>query len=257
MGVLHIVNSVMSRAALGTSHAVGLAYLPTCFNGQFIRLPTEVWTSLYSRYEPYNAQIICQHLRKGDFFLDIGAHHGLWSLFAAKLVGRDGLVVSCEPSPAFVKLARAAASYPQIRPIRVGLGSREADLEFFAQGDASSGSFVSDVTEINRAFNPNVPVSKEKVSIKPVDAVVKDSGRQPNFMKIDVEGFELEVIRGASNTLSQKELRGLLIEVHPPQLALSGGTEAELLAMISNHGFSATVVDRNPNSLYTIFAERI
>ena len=91
MGVLHIVNSVMSRAALGTSHAVGLAYLPTCFNGQFMRLPADVWTSLYSRYEPYNAQIISQHLRKGDFFLDIGAHHGLWSLFAAKLVGKRNM----------------------------------------------------------------------------------------------------------------------------------------------------------------------
>ena len=87
--------------------------------------------------------------------------------------------------------------------------------------------------------------------------VVNGLDRQPNFMKIDVEGFELEVIRGAANTLSQRELRALLIEIHPPQLALSGGTEAELLALIANHGFNVTVVDRNPNSLYTIFSERI
>jgi FkbM family methyltransferase len=256
MGVLNRLHKALSQATLTTGRALGSRHIPTCFNGALIKLPPDLWTSLYSRYEAYNAAILRNNLKRGDFFMDIGAHHGLWSLFAAKLVGRSGIVVACEPSPAFSQLKRASLPYPQIQPLRLGLGARETEATFYAQGDATSGSFVSEVTQINRSFAPDVAIEPGRVSVKPVDVVVEQYDRKPDFIKIDVEGFELEVLKGSVKTLAEKQLQGLLIEIHPPQLTLSGGSETELFAFLAANGFISEVIDRNPNSLYTIVALR-
>jgi hypothetical protein len=47
----------------------------------------------------------------------------------------------------------------------------------------------------------------------------------------------------------------LIIEIHPPQLELSGATESELFGFLESHGYQWQVIDRNPNSLYTIVAK--
>jgi hypothetical protein len=47
----------------------------------------------------------------------------------------------------------------------------------------------------------------------------------------------------------------LIIEIHPLQLALSGGTEDELFQLLGRHSYGLEVIDRNPNSLYSIVAK--
>jgi FkbM family methyltransferase len=254
MGSLHLAHRMASRATGAAARVLQLSYLPTRLNGIWLRTPVQSWESLVRTYEPYIADVLRQHLTPGDCLVDVGAHFGLWSLFAARLVGPTGRVIACEPSPAFEVLERAACSYSWIEAVHIGVGDRESTACFHAQGSSTSGSFVREVTDINQRFAPAVPVTEESVRIRTLDGLMNELGCRPTIVKLDIEGFELNALRGAREVLASPAL--WIIEVHPPQLALSGGSEEELSTLLADNGYHTYVIDRNPNSLCTIVAKK-
>jgi hypothetical protein len=77
---------------------------------------------------------------------------------------------------------------------------------------------------------------------------------RPDLIKVDVEGFEFEVMRRAENVL--RNMRPVvLIEIHPDQLKLSGSSDQALVSFLESKDYAIEVIDRNPNSLYTILAK--
>jgi hypothetical protein len=75
----------------------------------------------------------------------------------------------------------------------------------------------------------------------------------PSLVKIDIEGFELEALKGADLLLSSIRPK-LLMEIHPGQLTLCGGSEDELFQRLREHQYHWAIIDQNPNSLYSILA---
>jgi FkbM family methyltransferase len=251
MGYKGILLSIANRLA-----SVGFVSpkLPSYFEGYWIWFPRKNWNSLFLRYEPRTAQAIKQNLSAGGTFWDIGANVGLFSLLASKIVGPGGRVCSFEPSPEVFKLLSAnTRGLHSIRAIQCGVGNADAVAAFATQGLSSAASFVEDVTEINQAYLPETPIRKVEVNIRKVDTLAKELG-PPRLIKVDVEGFEAEVLKGASWILSNVRPI-LIIEIHPPQLTLSGGTEALIFQLLTDHGYGWEVIDRNPNSLYSIIAK--
>jgi FkbM family methyltransferase len=214
-----------------------------------------MWTSLRSRYELSVGHAILAHLKRDQTFWDIGANIGWFTLFARNIVGESGRVIAFEPSPeVFDVLSANVKSEKSVTALCLGLGNADEIRLFAAHGHSSSSSFVEEVTKINVRFLSSVPINKIEVALRKVDSLVTELGSKPSLIKIDVEGFELEVMRGATRLLSSNRPI-LIIEVHPIQLKLSGGTEEMLFQFLSNLGYRWKVIDRNPNSLYTIVAK--
>jgi len=227
--------------------------LPVYYHGHWIWLSRRCWTTLYTRYESYIAKVIKANLSRGDTFWDIGAHVGLYSLFVSKIVGPEGSVFAFEPSPdVFLLLRSNTQDKNNIQTFQYGIGSTEGTASFAAQGISSMGSFVEEVTEISRHHHPTEQIHKVLVTTRKIDALLNEL-RNPSLIKIDVEGFELEVLKGSERLLS--EIRPILIiEVHPYQLMLSSGTEQTLFDRLQHYDYDWNVIDRNPNSVYTIVA---
>jgi FkbM family methyltransferase len=229
--------------------------LPTYYQGYWIWLPRRNWNSLFFQYEPYIARAMKSNLRADDTFWDIGANIGWFSLLASKIVGSNGRVFSFEPSPDVFKLLYAnTQGLHSIRVIQCGVGNADTVAAFAAQGISSSASFVKEVTKINQHYLPETPIRKVDVNIRKVDTLVKELGRAPRVVKIDVEGFELEVLKGATGLLSTTRPT-LIMEIHPPQLNLCGGSEALLFQLLTGTGYGWEIIDRNANSLYSIIAK--
>jgi FkbM family methyltransferase len=225
---------------------------PTYFNGYWLWPSVSDWQSLYYRYEPNVAAAIKSNLGPGGTFFDIGAHVGWFTLFASKIVGPAGHVYSFEPSPeVYAHLAENVCSLKNVRTFQCGIGSEDGQLEFASRALFSTGSFVEAVTEVNKHYSPDTPIRKVRVELRKIDTLLPQI-KPPDVVKIDVEGFELEALRGAANLLSHRPV--LIIEIHPLQIKLSNGSEAELFNLLQSSGYSHEVIDRNPNSLYTIAA---
>jgi FkbM family methyltransferase len=228
--------------------------LPTYFGGNWIWLSRKSWNTLFLRAEPHTTRAMKSNLKAGDTFWDIGANIGWYSLLASRIVGPDGRVFSFEPSPdAFNLLSANVRGLLYLRAMQCGVGNADTVAALAAQGAAGGASFVEEVTKLNQSFLPETPIRKVEVNIRRVDTLLKEL-EPPHLVKIDVEGFELEVLKGARELLSTTR-PSLIIEIHPPQLKLSGGTEALLFELLSRHGYVWEIIHRDPNSLYSIIAK--
>jgi FkbM family methyltransferase len=245
------------RAANLVASIVFRQQLPTYFHGQLIWLSRPCWSSLYcaySRYEPHTADAIKAHLPRGGTFWDVGAHIGVISLFASKIAGAGGHVLSFEPSPDVLALLCRNTEGKNIKVLPYGIGNADALRSFAAQGTSSTASFVEDVTAINRHFLPDQPIEQVTVTMRKLDTLLDAAlSPAPSLVKIDIEGFELEALKGADRLLSSIRPK-LLIEIHPPQLTLCGGSEDKLFQRLREHRYHWAIIDRNPNSLYSILA---
>jgi FkbM family methyltransferase len=139
-------------------------------------------------------------LEHGDYVVDCGANMGFTTIFFAHFVGPSGKVIAVEPHPANVRDLRQnillnGLTNVDVRETAVGSGNGVVEL-----CDAPNGIIVAG----GEAKIVQVPIVR-------LDDAVCD--RQPTFLKIDVEGHELEVLKGAARILSGRPK--LDIEVHP------------------------------------------
>jgi len=156
-------------------------------------------------YEELFDKSLSNRIQNGYCVYDVGANMGYYSLIFSKLVGPEGSVISFEPSFInFNKLNENVKHSANITTLNIGVGSSES-LLFISQGadDIGATSRISDKAIGNGQW----------VDIVPIDKIVTQN-RFPNAIKIDVEGFEVEVIEGAVNVLKREELKVVGIEVH-------------------------------------------
>jgi FkbM family methyltransferase len=242
------------RKVFRASRFLGFGRLPVCTNGRWTRVPIEMWDGLRVVYEPHLDQALRKLLKQGDVFFDIGAHFGIWSSLAADLVGPTGTVIACEPSPAF-RVLEANLPRVNVRARNVAVGAAAGVIAFHAQGTATSGSLNPEVTAINRAYAPETPITAVQVALTTVDLLAIAEKIRPTVLKIDVEGYEFEVLKGATRVLAGGP--ACIIEIHPPQLALCGADEEQVKELLDQAGYKFSVIDRNlTNPLYTILATK-
>lgn len=154
-------------------------------------------------------------LRAGDVVFECGGHHGCTAIFLSHGVGPDGRIVTFEASPANCDIIE--------RNLQQN-GLTNVQLERKAVG-ATAGRI-----HISSASNAAVEISGHgrEVEMVPLDDFALLS---PSLLKIDVEGFEIEVLRGASRILAT--LPRLAIEVHVSQLAAFGSSAEALFELIN------------------------
>lgn len=237
------------RWTVQCARGLGRTQLPCRCVGRWTSVPAEYWSGWSFRYEPAVYRALRGQLSPGETFLDVGAHFGIWSQVASLIVGKEGRVVSFEPSPAVDKL-RTFLKKTSAKIEAKAVGDSCGSIRFFAQGDALTGSLEREVTSINEAYNEG-PVEELEVEMTTLDTYCAAEGITPSLIKVDVEGAELRVLTGARNLLETARPK-LVIEVHPPQLAHFEGSESDLYQRLDELGYSVETIDQNTNSLYTI-----
>ena len=148
-------------------------------------------------------------IRRGDVVWDVGANVGLYSSIFSQIAGPSGRVVAWEPS--LINLQRlndTLAPMSNVTVMPVGLGDREGTV-FLEQGNDRLGASSKIVD------TPGDLPQGSSVRLLVGDQAVRSGGMViPNVIKVDTEGYELNVLRGLSHTLQQHQVRAVCVEVH-------------------------------------------
>jgi len=170
---------------------------------------------IHGGYEPETLQTLEELLAPGDVFLDVGANEGLVSAFAGRLVGAAGRVIAVEPQGPLIKLIRINAALNQVHSLAIvnaAFGGADGDaalLNLFP--DLNSGG-ASIVRKHRLTFRPS---RKIPVAFTTLDSVMSRLGVVAiTLAKIDVEGFEPEVVNSMLPNLSRGDVRYLLVDYH-------------------------------------------
>lgn len=147
-------------------------------------------------YEPETWNVIKARLPVGGAFVDIGANVGLFSLQAAKHVGPSGRVVAVEASEkifAFLERNVRLSGYSNVQCLAIAAtNNNDAEISFY---DAPSEKFGMG------SMAPQFNMSPRLVAGRTLDTILSDLGiTHVDVLKVDVEGFEAAVFRGAAQT---------------------------------------------------------
>jgi FkbM family methyltransferase len=178
---------------------------------------TGVTGSIYAGLHEYSDCAFLLHLlRSTDLFVDVGANMGVYTVLASGAVGAR--TISIEPIPiTFADLLvniRINNITDRVRSCNIGLGRTNDTLRFTP--DLGTCNHV--VTDSSVA-GPTI-----QVAVRPLDEVLE--GQVPALIKIDVEGWESEVLAGAQVTLRQRTLLGLIVEMNSKERHLSPNVQA-------------------------------
>jgi FkbM family methyltransferase len=193
----------------------------------------------FGRPDHWEFAFLERFLRPGDHVVDVGANVGVYSLFFAKLVGARGLVLACEPDPQnrerlAVNLARNG--FAQVRIVPTAVGERRERLRFRSGADA-----ISQLSETGDL----------EVEVAPLDELC--SGMVPRLVKVDVEGHEISVLRGAQRLLRADTPPTWLLEITPGG---PGHSRRELIDMLQSEKYGFYDFDEVAGKLRTADPER-
>jgi FkbM family methyltransferase len=198
--------------------------------GETIRFPTR-WSRYYEAdYEPETFAFFRENVKKGDVVLDIGGHIGLFAVVTGRLVGDSGKVYSFEPTPFTRGVLKEVVELNELSDtVEVrseAVSSKRGETVFFDTGDTISNANSLVKTERSKKEIPITLIS--------VDEFVEEKGIQPNCLKIDVEGVELDVLRGARKTFIEHRPVARL-GLHPPFITQNGQSLGEIWEILEEY----------------------
>lgn len=202
-------------------------------HGYLMRLDRSDWAQrmtyfLGRYYELGVLTVLDSMLKPGDKFVDIGANIGMIALHARHLVGATGQVDCYEPIPACANAIREHVRLNRLTNVHVhevGLSDENAKLEIKITSEHSGTATFGNVAR-------NDVVRTLAVDVRVGDDVID----RADFIKIDVEGFELHVLKGLKRVIEESEPI-IVTELTEALLARAGATAADIADFLEQRGY--------------------
>jgi FkbM family methyltransferase len=213
-----------------------------------VRLPFGVWWLVrkdytgtivrQGRFENAEFAFVKRFLCPGMTVLDLGAHHGIYTLLASKCIGPTGKVISFEPSP---RERQALLQHTRLNRCRnvlvegLALGAEAGEADLFVVEGTQTGcnSLRPPASDVPPIWSP------VRVSVVRLDDWLEEKKiGSIDFVKIDVEGGELDVLRGAQALLTRRPRPVFLIEVQDMRTLQWGYEATEIVAHLTMNEFT-------------------
>lgn len=191
--------------------------------------------------EPGTQKVVERYLKAGGTFVDVGASVGVYTLLAARAVGSSGRVLAIEPAPATARALRATVSAN-------GLGGVVSVKEIAAGAEQGLGTLAVAQNSGHGTLLPSDGASGSVVApIAPLDEILADS--DPDMIKIDVEGWEPNVIEGLKGTLRNNPNVILIMDFEPAHIRRTGLSAAAWVDRLLGAGLKIFEIDERNGEL--------
>ena len=193
------------------------------------------------------------NIKEDNTVIDVGANMGEFSLIASKKIGPKGNVISIEPlkqAVFWLKKNYILNGFSNYEILEKAVGNNSGTMTLYKKSSSSvQGTLDPDITK--REYIPSgeilVETIDEIISTRNIDKV--------DILKIDVEGFEYEVLSGCKNSFKQNKIKKIICEIHSSYLKKKGLDEKMIYSLLKENGFSITVLDKSkdlPHILATL-----
>lgn len=176
----------------------------------------------------------------GKTVYDIGGHIGFMTLFFARQVGETGRVVTFEPNPQNYQAILdhiQLNDFKNVQVIQIGLGRRQETLQFVVAGASAQGSVEA---SRQKQLLKQKGAKAFQIEIDTLDnQMALNNLPKPDFVKIDVEGLELDVLSGMAQTISQYRP-----EMH---IELHGVQEEVVVKLLLAQGYNVDQIEEGIN----------
>ena len=192
-------------------------------------------------WEPHLTDAFRGRLAPGDVCVDVGAHVGYYTLLASRLVGPQGQVYAFEPSPRTYRALEtnlALNDVANVNAMNVAAGAEDGSAVLheaprYASGNSSLTRRMLETPDVGRPED----YTAVEVSVGVVDAIVpREAFGRVRLIKVDVEGYEVEVLRGLDLILAEGAPVSLIVELTPEWSAEAPGPFVEELCR--RHGLA-------------------
>lgn len=178
-------------------------------------------------------------IKEGMHIGEFGANIGYYALIASNIVGENGLIYAFEPSFENYKQLKNNITLNNkqniFKLINKGIGAKNQTMQFYVSSKGNMSSFIKreEYGDIKNIDTLNIDV------IKADDFFVNN---QLDFVRMDVEGFELEIIEGMHDILSRENKpKGLFIEVHSELLHKRNTSASNFINKLCNYGYEIDI----------------
>lgn len=200
---------------------------------------TGLTQNIYTGLEEFADMAYVLHvLRPTDLFIDVGANVGSYTILACRAVGAAGYAF--EPIPGtygrLQENIRLNHLENKVACLNVGIGSVPGTIKFTAGLNTMNHALADSERD---------PGAVE-VKVVTLDGILKD--KDPSLVKIDVEGYEMPVLEGASETLKKESLHSIIMELNG-SAARYGYQESKIVEMMRDFGFGGYTYEPFSRSL--------
>lgn len=197
-------------------------------------LMDEIQRMIYlGTYEPIETAFVRQWLKPGMTFVDVGANVGYFTALAADCVGQEGAVYAIEPQPDIHKhLERMVEKNGLLNVCTVcgGLSDKPGKLPLYLPADPAAGH--------NATMTAHSTTRCVSVPVYTLDHCMSEWGiYQIDLLKIDVEGHEPQVLRGAQRAFAERRIKAVLCEFNDFWLRFAGSSAQDLYRTFIDAGF--------------------
>jgi FkbM family methyltransferase len=215
------------------------SYGPFKLDGRFAYADYEHWGE-HTHNAGFEACI--EACRGRDCVLDVGGHIGLVTLPAASVLGNHGKVIAFEPASANNRLLKYHIEINGLENVQVCdqlVGANEiSEVDFYEQDTDSGLNSIAQMSDDGR-------FTKSTRTQTTLDAFCATHGLAPDVIKIDVEGAEIGVLRGAYEIIRASQPL-IFLSVHPKHIGQLGGSTTEILQILDELGYDCRDSNGHP-----------
>ena len=187
-------------------------------------------------YEDNVKKIFLSKINEGDTVIDVGANIGFFSLLAAMKIGSKGKIFAIEPmeqANTWLKKNFKLNDFKNDEVLEVAIGDKQGTMKMYKKTE------LSEMIVLDPAISKKDLIICGEINIETIDNIIsKKKIEKVNLLKIDVEGFEYEVLLGCKESFKANKIENIICEIHTKYLKNRGIEEQNIYSFLKESNFS-------------------
>lgn len=253
LGTLKISLPLMRRTLVGTPDAVRFWWIRLRSTSSVAIVETQVGQmyvdlndqgigkklALSGVHEEASSKQLQKELTSGMNVLEVGANIGYYVKLVANEIGPTGRILAFEPSRINVEMLKKNVELSSLEDIvhieHSAVGEESGEAELFMMDKANTSSLVQ------RKDGALTQIASEIVPVVSIDDYLKDRDFEFDWFRMDVEGYEFEIVGGMKQSIANSDPKGCFIEVHSSLFPELGHTTLEFMELMNSVGFELNI----------------